>query len=325
MDDIPAAAVVVATYNRPDYVRRCLEHLASQTHHPDRTIVVDSSADRRTAEVVDEFPGVVYLRNELGGGHLSTSRRIGFDAAADLDVIAYIDDDAFAEPDWLDRLLRPYADPSVGGVGGRASNGQPGETEEGLGAIGRFLPNGTLTGNFAADPGRDIDVDHMLGANMSFRRSAVEQIGGIEDYYPGTCLREETDTSLRLRLAGYRIVYTPSAVVEHVAGPYAKGRRFDLRYTYYGERNHVVLLARTVGLRDVRFHRYLGVGARTTAGHLRYAARALLRPQVFGPESKVRGVANGLTRAAASAAGGLAGAVAVVGLGRRPWTTRPHR
>ena len=312
----PSAAVVVATYNRPDHVRRCLDHLAAQTVTPDAVIVVDSSPGTQTRDVVAERAGVTYLRNERGAGHTATSRMIGVAAAGDVDVVAFVDDDAYAEHDWLELLLRRYDDPTVGAVGGRATNGQPGEEREGLGAIGRFLPNGTLTGHFAADPGRDVEVDHLLGANMSVRRAAVEEVGGLADHYPGTCLREETEIALRLRLAGYRILYVPEAVVEHVAGPYAKGRRFDLRYTFYGERNHLVLLGRTVGVGDVRFRRYLGVGARTALGHVRYAAvAAARRPRVFGDDSKTRGIANGLSRAGVCAAGGLAGAAALVRLG----------
>lgn len=302
------ATVVIATYNRPDYVRVCLEHLFRQTVAPERLVVVDASPDRRTREVVAEFPGVIYLRNERGAGSTATSRAIGVRDATS-EVIGFVDDDAYAEPDWLEHLLLRYADPSVAAVGGRALNGQPGEEREGLDRIGHFLPNGRLTGNFAADPGRDIDVDHLLGANMSVRRSAMEAVGGIHDHYPGTCLREETDIALRLRASGYRIVYTPSAVVRHVAGPYAKGRRFDLRYSYYGQRNHLVLLARTVGTSSAEFHRYLGVACRDVGGELVYAARALGRMLPGRSGSVVRGVGNGVLRAGAMV-GGLASGLA---------------
>lgn len=306
-----SASVVIPTYNRAEYLRTCLDHLTAQTLPPREVIVVDSSPGFQTRAMLEEHhPGVRYLRNPKGAGSTATSRAIGV-AHSSGPVVAFLDDDAYAEPDWLDQLLRRYADPQVAGVGGRAINGQPGEESEGLGQIGRFLPNGSLTGYFAADPGRDVDVDHLLGANMSFRRSAMDEVGGIHDHYPGTCLREETDIALRLRERGYRLVYTPDAKVRHVAGTYAKGRRFDLRYTYYAHRNHVVLLARTVGVGDPRFRRHLGVAVREAGGQVRYAARALRR---FTTQegSVVRGVGNGLVRSAvtlAGLAGGLGAAV----------------
>ena len=300
------AAVLIATYNRPTYLRTCLEHLQRQTIAPNKIIVVDSSPDDRSEAVSGDFD-VIYVRNPLGRGHTATSRMIGLQVAGDSEVIAFIDDDAYAEPDWLEELMRRYDDPRVAGVGGRALNGQPGEEGQGLDEIGRFLPNGTLTGNFAANPGRDVLVDHLLGANMSLRVDSVHAVGGIEDYYPGTCLREESEIALRLRLAGYRLVYTPFAIVEHVGGTYAKGSRFNARYSYYAQRNHFVLLARVLGPRDPRFHRYVGVALQQLRMDLVYAARALGRSRIVGEESIVTGVGRGLTRAATTAAGIAAG------------------
>ncbi|WP_454043020.1 glycosyltransferase family 2 protein [Cellulosimicrobium sp. Marseille-Q8652] len=299
------AAVVVATYNRPDHVRTCLEHLAAQTLQPDRVVVVDSSPGTATRDVVAQFPGVLYLRNERGAGSTATSRAIGV-AEVTSDVVAFVDDDAYAAEDWLEQIVARYADPEVGAVGGRALNGQPGEDAEGADRVGLLLDDGSLTGFFAADPGHDVDVDHLLGANMSMRRAALDAVGGIADHYPGTCLREETEPVLRLRLAGWRVVYTPAAVVEHVAGPYAKGRRFDLRYTYYAQRNHVVLLARTVGVRDVKFRRNLRTSLRQAGGELRYAGRAVGRLRTR-EGSVVRGVGNGLLRSATTLVGAASG------------------
>ena len=299
----PSVDVVVATYNRPHHVRICLEHLARQTRTPDATVVVDSSPHRLTADVVADFPGVRYLRNGAGRGATATSRAIGV-AETQAEIIAFVDDDAYAEPDWLENLVARYDDPAVGAVGGRASNGRPGEEHEGLDAVGRLLPDGTLTGNFAADTGRDLDVDHLLGANLSVRRSALEQIGGIVDLYPGTCLREESDFILRLGQAGHRIVYTPTAVVEHVAGTYARGRRFDVRYTYYGHRNHVVLLSHTFGLAAPILRRYYGVALRAVARNVADGAKAVVARGRSGRQ-RVRTV-GGRALHASAALGGLA-------------------
>jgi GT2 family glycosyltransferase len=242
-------SVVVVTYERPTFVRRCLEQLLSQTVRPIEIFVVDSSASDHTARLVaEEFPSVHYAVCPAGVGATATARNIGYHLSSG-EVLAFVDDDAFAEPDWLERLLPFYDDPSVGGVGGRQIRKQPGELDEGRDAIGLLLPDGTMTGNFAADPGHPVDVDHLLGANMSFRRAAIDQVGGIRDGYSGTCIREETDISFQVARAGYRLVYTPDAVVEHVAGPYAKGQRFDLRYAYWAQKNHLILLIRNFGFR----------------------------------------------------------------------------
>lgn len=310
---LPSATVVIATYNRPDYLRTCLTHLEAQTVSPEQTIVVDASSDNASAEVTRGYPGVIYLRNERGPGSTATSRAIGLKAATG-EIVAFIDDDAFAATDWLGQLLRRYDDDRIGAVGGRAKNGQPGEESEGLHEIGLLLPDGSLTGFFAADPGHDVDVDHLLGANMSVRRRVVEDLGGIHDYYPGTCLREETDIVLRMGRAGYRVVYTPEAVVEHVAGPYAKGRRFDTRYQYYGARNHVVLLSTTLGMSDPRYRNYLATALVGIVREVRSGAKAVRDPSRTTAKARARGVLGSLARVAASTAGLVVGAGVGAGL-----------
>lgn len=309
--DVLSVAVVIPTYNRPGRLVDCLRHLASQTRRPDRIVVVDSSPDDETKRALREFPDVIYVRNPLGRGHTAESRAIGV-SLCDEDIIAFLDDDANARPDWLVQLVRRYDDASVAAVGGSALNGYAGEREEGVGSIGLLLPDGRLTGFFAADPGRDVDVDHLLGANMSFRRSAIEAIGGIRGGYPGTCLREESDLALRVARSGGRLVYTPDAIVDHVPGEYAKGKRFDRRYVYFANRNTIVLFARVFGLGAPILRRYVRLAAREVRSELLRALRAVLAAARVRPALTARTVVGGITRAGAVAAGVAVGFPAAI-------------
>jgi cellulose synthase/poly-beta-1,6-N-acetylglucosamine synthase-like glycosyltransferase len=288
---------------RPEFLRRCLEHLDRQTITPAQVIVVDSSADDLTRKVVAGFSRVDYLRNPLGPGHTAESRNLAYQQSR-ADVLAFLDDDAYADPCWLERLLEPYADPTVGGVGGRARRGTAREGSDGVEEIGRFRADGTLTGNFGADPGQVIEVDHLLGANMSYRRAALDQLGRIFGGYPGTCLREETDTALRLASRGWRLLYTPHAVVDHVAGPTVSGRRFDIRYDYYGHRNHVVLLIRNCGIASSQLRGYLRVARRQALLQLRRGGGP------GGLRERTRSAVAGAARAGAILAGVGVGIVA---------------
>lgn len=305
MNDTLTVSVVIPTYNRRDYIGTCLEHVLDQDLAPQEVVVVDASPGDETAEIVARFPSVTYVRSPHGRGTTATSRALGLELVT-ADVVAFLDDDAYPRPDWLSQLLRRYADPSVAGVGGRTINGQPGEENEGVDQVGKILPDGSLTGFFAAVTDGDVEVDHMLGANMSMRRRVIEELGGIRDYYPGTCLREESDIALRARAAGHRLLYTPDAVVRHVGGTYAKGHRFDRRYEYYAARNHAVLLLTALGPEDPRARANRKAAVRKVVGHLVYATRSLTgRPG--GSSNKLRGTANGLSRAAVSIAGSLVG------------------
>jgi len=263
-------SVIVVTLNRPDCLRQCLEKLNTQEPPPGQVIVVDGSSDDASREVALSFPRVEYFHNPLGYGHMTLSRNIGLQAAKG-NIIAFLDDDAFAHPRWSYELLRPYATASdIAGVGGRALNRLPGEETRGLHEIGKLFPDGRLTGNFAADPGDIIPVDHIIGCNMSFRRSILAQLGGLRDEYPGTEIREETDICLRVRALGGRLVFNPAAVVDHVGAGQSKGKRFDLRYEFYAKRNHTYLLLRNFGPLNHLFLRDLARSLREVIGEAAY-------------------------------------------------------
>ncbi len=317
----PTVSVVVITYARPQYLEQCLQHLAALALPPLEVIVVDASPDDRThALLEDRFPDVRELRNDLGPGTMPESRDIGLRAAQG-EIVAFIDDDAFVDEHWLTNLLAPFADAGVGGVGGRASNGIDGEAATGLDAIGKLLPDGRLTGNFAADPGRVIEVDHLLGANMAYRRELLLQLGGIRGSYPGTCLCEESDIALRVKAAGHRLVYAPSALVRHIAAPYTSGgQRFDHRYAYYAKRNHVVLLVRNFGWSAQILRRYLVTFIRGCRDDAVEVARRIVGREPRGPVGRLGGRASALAllaRMGTGSAGLIAGLVAAPGVRRR--------
>lgn len=252
-------SVIIPTYNRPDCVRRCLECLMAQEPRPDQIIVVDASPDTRTREVVAEFAGVEYIANPAGRGNTPNSRNKAL-AQSRGDIIAFLDDDAFVHPGWSAALLKTYKDETVAGVAGRALNHQPGEETRGVDEIGLLKANGELTGNFAADPGGIVEVDHGIGCNMSLRRSVIEELGGFRDDFRagpfGLC--EETELCLRARKAGYRMVFNPAVCCDHIGAAQPGGRRFSVKYDYYIARNTLVMLLRIYGPLATVVWRYLG-------------------------------------------------------------------
>ena len=242
--------VIIPTYNRAECVRENLTRLLTQSAPPEQIIVVDASPDDRTSLLIAaEFEDVVYLRNPNGRGNTPHSRNLAL-KHADSDILAFLDDDAFAHDGWAENLRRSYDDPTVGGVAGRALNGQPGEENAGLDAIGRFLPDGRLTGNFAADPGRIVEVDHMIGCNMSMRASVVAQLGGFRDDMPpgpfGIC--EETELCVRAKRLGHRLIFNPKVCADHVGARQPGGRRFGPKYSFYHVKNNFVMVIRNYGV-----------------------------------------------------------------------------
>jgi GT2 family glycosyltransferase len=249
--------VIIVTMNRADCVQRCLDCLVAQTRAVDQVVVVDASNDadhrRQTRHAVDGYAGpgaAIYLRNEAGYGHMTMSRNIALEHATG-DVIAFLDDDAFARPQWARALMVTYEeDDDVGGVGGRVGKHEwqlDVPAIERPGKIGVLRRDGMIGGAWTVDPGRLAETDHLMGCNMSFRRQVLAELGGMRDEFPGPEMREETDLCLRVRRLGYRLLYNAEAAVWHIGAPKPIGRRFDCWYEYYARHNHVYLLLRNYG------------------------------------------------------------------------------
>jgi glucosyl-dolichyl phosphate glucuronosyltransferase len=116
---VPDISVVVCTHTprRLALLRECVESLAAGSQRPAEVIVVvDSNPGLLHRLCAGDFTGVVIIPSD--GTGVSMARNTGITAARG-DVVAFIDDDAVADADWLRELGRPFADPGVVAVGGR--------------------------------------------------------------------------------------------------------------------------------------------------------------------------------------------------------------
>ncbi|QDG61818.1 glycosyltransferase family 2 protein [Pseudarthrobacter sp. NIBRBAC000502771] len=192
-----------------------IESVRNQTLAPEQVLVViDHNEDlyERLIEIVDD----VTVVESTGLPGLSGARNTGV-GLADSDIVAFLDDDAEAAPDWLERLVALYDDQDVLAVGGKVvplwESGRPGYFAEELdwivGCSHRGLPRVAS------------EVRNVIGANMSFRLEVLRQVGGFNQslgrkgHLPLGC--EETEICIRSRmgLPGSRIVYEPAALVHH--------------------------------------------------------------------------------------------------------------
>jgi GT2 family glycosyltransferase len=209
--------VVVCAYteDRWDDITDSLQSLRAQTVPPAQVLLVADHNDALAERARAAFPDVDVLANS-GPRGLSGARNTGV-AAATGEVVAFLDDDAAAEPDWLELLLAPYADPLVAGVGGSA---RP-----------RFdvPPPGWLAEEFhwvigcsyRGQPDHIAEVRNFIGANMSFRRPIFATAGPFTDGIGRVGTRpvgcEETEFCIRVRRAvpDARLLYVPGAAVRH--------------------------------------------------------------------------------------------------------------
>jgi glycosyltransferase involved in cell wall biosynthesis len=207
----PSVSVVICafTLERIDRIAAAIESLEAQTVAPHEILlVVDHSPELETA-CRERWPRLRVLANREQQG-LSGARNTGL-AESSGEVVAFLDDDAVADADWIEALGGAYADASVLGAGGRVrpiwDEGRPGwfppEFDWVVGCTHSGMPRERQA------------VRNLVGANMSFRRAALVEAEGFRHELgrvgtiPAGC--EETDLCIRIgeRHPEATILYDP--------------------------------------------------------------------------------------------------------------------
>ena len=215
MED-PFVSIIIITRNRPFLLRHSIEHVLNQPYLHKELIVVDSSSNDESEQIVAQYPEVISVRLREQRNNMPQARNAGL-AAASGDILAFIDDDAMVQPGWLAALIKTYCNETIGAVGGRVIEMPAPYCDEVRGSPRMFVkPSGRVIGkDYGLYSTEEVEVDHLRGNNMSFRREVLEQIGGFDANYTLTNVREETDLCIRVKRAGWRIMYVPTMAVVH--------------------------------------------------------------------------------------------------------------
>jgi GT2 family glycosyltransferase len=197
----PRMSVVVCTYNGSRTIRECMEGVR-RLRYPDlEVIVVNDGSTDRTAEIVGEY-GVRLISTANRG--LSSARNTGWREATG-EIVAYIDDDAYPDPDWLTHLAATFLRTTDAGVGG------PNIAPPGDGPIARCIA--LAPGNPIHVMLTDREAEHIPGCNMAFRRDALAAIGGFDEQF--RVAGDDVDVCWSLRERGWTLGFSPAAVVWH--------------------------------------------------------------------------------------------------------------
>jgi len=192
-------SIVVPTYNAEDTIGPLLDSLLGLDYPEYEVIIVNDGSKDHTKEIVERYP--VRLINQTNRG-ASAARDAGLRAASG-EIVAYVDSDVAVTPDWLKRLVRPFAEATIGATTGRTV----------------FLRN-----EKCASWMRSMDIERRNahrkeytrlanGPNAAFRREILLKVGGFD---PQWYHAEDTEVSYRIWQLGYRIQYVPDAVVHHI-------------------------------------------------------------------------------------------------------------
>ena len=208
----PFVTIVIACPGRSWMLDECLDAIGEQTYRNYETIVLpdeDFAKDGAAARS--------WLRVEpTGKVRPAEKRNIGIREARG-EIVAFIDDDAYPDPHWLEYAVKYFGSDGIGAVGG------PGITPPGDGFMakvgGRVYDNLLVSGNYRyryKAGGVRRDVDDYPSCNLFVRTSILREIGGYRtDFWPG----EDTLLCKDIIDSGHRIVYDPWVVVCHHRRP----------------------------------------------------------------------------------------------------------
>ena len=197
----PRISVVVCSYNGGQTIRECCDALAKLEYPSYEVIIVDDGSTDDTADIAGKYDFQVIRTPNRG---LSNARNTGL-AAASGDIVAYLDDDAYPDTQWLSYLAETFSRTEHVGVGG------PNLTP---------IDDGPVAWCVASSPGNpthvlltDDEAEHLPGCNMAFRKAALEAIGGFDPRFRSA--GDDVDVCWRLREAGGTLGFSPAAMVWH--------------------------------------------------------------------------------------------------------------
>ena len=213
-----AVSLVLCTRNRARQLSDCLGRIAClNSSSAWELVIVDNGSSDETRQILFEFAAnvtfpVKVLYEPKPGKSRGLNKAI---AASAGDIFAFIDDDCYVAPSHIDRVVEVFLDSKIGFAGGRVELWDPTDHPMSIRTSSdlEFYP-----------PRNYIEGGLILGANMMFRRSVLNAIGGFDtDFGPGTPLiAEDTDIQSRASFAGWCGLYTPNVVVAHHHGRKAK-------------------------------------------------------------------------------------------------------
>lgn len=229
-----SASVIISTYsiNQLPLVETCLSSLKKQTRTPNEIILVLDSNKEVIEFYRERLPNIKVI--DSGGFGLSKARNAGV-KNSQYNIVVFIDDDAYAEVNWLEEIVKALDQPENVGVGGPIipdwEKARPDWFPEELDWV--------VGCTYKGQPNEKSMIRNPIGANMAFKKEIFTKIGYFKEGIGrvGTKLlgSEETEFSIRLykSLPNVKIVYTPNAIVHHRVNKKRSKINYLINRTYY--------------------------------------------------------------------------------------------
>lgn len=234
---LPFVSVIVLNFNGADVLPRCLDSLLAQDYPNYEVLVVDNaSSDASLAILEDHLPSdkLTVIRSETNRG-VPGGRNLGVLHARG-EIVAFIDNDGYARPDWLRGLVMPFDDESVGAVASLVFFARKKIVVNGAGGALNLAGYGGDHGfrsslEFAEIPN---EVLYPMGCGMAVRRSIVDSVFPLDEkifnYF------DDVEVGIRVWNAGKRVVVAPGAWIDH---DFSTSDAIHQNKMYLCERNRV--------------------------------------------------------------------------------------
>lgn len=212
----PLFSIVIPHWNGKHFLQPCLDSLRAQTHDNIEIIIVDNaSSDGSQDYIKSTYPEVILI--EL-------SENLGFTGACNIgmekargEIISLLNNDTEVEPNWVAEIVSAFdRNPDVGMI---ASKMLLFTERDKIHTTGDFFTTDGRAGNrgvWEKDEGQYDTEDYVFsacGGSSAYRQSMLEKIGLLDnDYF---FLLEDVDLAWRAQLAGYKVLYLPTAIVYH--------------------------------------------------------------------------------------------------------------
>ena len=215
-------SIIIATHARPASVARLVESLAPQIRPGEDELIIAENGVAEPSTINEAPVELDHLYDPRPGKCRIQNRAI---QRAEGEIIVCLDDDLVVAPDYVVEVERFFdKHPEFAAMKGRTLPIEDPVKKVGPAAVYLDLP--------IVDHGENVvEVHGVLGANMAFRKSALDKVGLFDEHLgPGAAgHEEETEMSQRLRRAGYKIGYAPRALVHHEVDPARADRERFIR------------------------------------------------------------------------------------------------
>ncbi len=242
----PRVQVIVVAYNSAATLQRCIDALEAQTFTDWTAVVWDNASVDDALERLRTGPKVRIVRHGENLGFAAGNNRAA--ALSRSELIAFLNPDAFAEPDWLERLVEAADTYGADAIASLQLDDANPDVLDGAGdcmSVAGIPWRGGYGHARASAPTEPCEVFSACGAAALYRRAAFEALGGFEERF--FCYCEDVDLGFRLRLMGGRCVLEPRAVVRHIGGASSGGKGSDFA-EYHGTRNRLWTFVRDMPL-----------------------------------------------------------------------------